>query len=79
MALCIARSPSVKFLRNYSPSSQSQARLVPKQRLLEGDYVYLLWTAETPDNSYEVASDTFVIRNGRIELQALTAKVTPKH
>ena len=50
-----------------------------KNRLVEGDYVYTVWTAETPDNSYELASDTFVIRNGKIELQAFTAKVRPKH
>jgi hypothetical protein len=41
-----------------------------KQLLIEGDYI--VWTAETPDNSYEHASDTFVIQNGNIRLQALT-------
>jgi len=55
------------------------ASMASMQRLVEGDYVFLLWTAETADNSYELASDTFVIRNGSIQMQALTAKTRPKH
>ena len=50
-----------------------------KQRLVEGEYAYIVWTSETADNSYELASDTFVIQNGSIRLQAFTAKVKPKH
>ena len=40
--------------------------------------MYLVWTAETPDNSYEFASDIFVIQNGRIRMQAFSAKVEHK-
>jgi ketosteroid isomerase-like protein len=50
-----------------------------KQRLIEGEYAYIVWTSETADNSYEVASDTFVIQNGSIGMQAFTAKIKPKH
>lgn len=50
-----------------------------KQLLVEGDYAFIAWTAETADNSFELASDTFVIQDGRIRLQALTAKIKPKH
>ncbi len=49
-----------------------------KQLLVEGDYAFIVWTAETADNSYELASDTFVIQDGKIRLQALTAKIKPK-
>ena len=31
-----------------------------KQRFVEGDYAYILWTAETADNVYELGTDTFV-------------------
>src|ERR1700754_4006283 len=31
----------------------------------EGDYAYLIWSAETADNVYEFATDTFVMRNGK--------------
>ena len=47
-------------------------------RCIEGDHAYILWTAETADNSYEFATDTFVIRHGKIIAQSFAAKITPK-
>src|ERR671923_394493 len=32
-----------------------------KQQSIEGDYAYILWTAETADNVYEMGTDTFVV------------------
>jgi ketosteroid isomerase-like protein len=49
-----------------------------KQQLLDGDYAYVVWTAETTANVYEIGTDTFVIREGKIAAQSFTAKVTPK-
>jgi ketosteroid isomerase-like protein len=49
-----------------------------KQQVVEGDYAYILWTAETADNIYELATDTFVVREGKIVAQSFTGKVTPK-
>lgn len=49
-----------------------------KQQFVEGDYAYILWTAETADNVYEVATDTFVVRDGKIVAQSFTGKITPK-
>ena len=49
-----------------------------KQQFVEGDYAYILWTAETADNVYEVGTDTFVVRNGKIVTQSFTGKITPK-
>ena len=48
------------------------------QRYVEGDYAYILWSAETADNSYEAATDTFVVQNGKIVAQSFAGKVTPK-
>ena len=50
-----------------------------KQQLVEGDYAYILWTAITADNVYEVATDTFVVREGKIVAQSFAAKITPKN
>jgi len=47
------------------------------EQLVEGDYAYLLWTGKTADNVYELATDTFVVRQGKIVAQSFTAKVTP--
>src|SRR5262245_58833677 len=45
----------------------------------EGDYAYLVWSAETADNFYELATDTFVVRDGKIVVQSFAAKTSPKH
>jgi ketosteroid isomerase-like protein len=50
-----------------------------KQQFVEDEYAYILWTAETADNVYEVGTDTFVVRDGKIAAQSFTGKTTPKH
>jgi ketosteroid isomerase-like protein len=47
-------------------------------RCVDTDHAYILWTAETADNSYEFATDTFVVRNGKIVAQSFAAKIKPK-
>ena len=49
-----------------------------KQQFVEGEYAYILWTAETADNVYEVGTDTFVVQGDKIVAQSFTGKVTPK-
>ena len=49
-----------------------------KQQFFEGDYAYILWTAETADNAYEIGTDTFVVRDGKIVAQSFAGKITPK-
>jgi ketosteroid isomerase-like protein len=67
------------FEKLFVEFSKAGASITSKLREVEGDYAFLVWTAETPDNSYELASDTFVIRNGVIQMQAFTAKMQSKH
>jgi ketosteroid isomerase-like protein len=49
-----------------------------KQQTVEGDHAYILWSAETADNVYELGTDTFVVRSGQIVAQSFTGKITPK-
>ena len=49
-----------------------------KLQSIEGDYAYILWTAETADNVYEVGTDTFVVRDDKIVAQSFTGKIVPK-
>lgn len=46
---------------------------------VDGEYGYILWSAETADNLYELVTDTFVMRGGRIAVQSFAAKITPRH
>ena len=49
-----------------------------RQQSVEGDYAYIVWTAETADNVYELGTDTFVVRDGKIVAQSFAGKITPK-
>lgn len=49
-----------------------------KQQFIKDDHAYILWNAETADNIYELGTDTFVVRNGKIVAQSFTGKLTPK-
>ena len=48
------------------------------ERVIDDEYAYIVWHAETPEHEYEFASDTFVIRDGEIVTQTLAADVSPK-
>jgi ketosteroid isomerase-like protein len=54
------------------------ARFSMKQQFVEGNHAYILWSAETAANVYELGTDTFVVRDGKIVAQSFTGKVTPK-
>ncbi len=43
---------------------------------VDGDYAYLLWKGRTADNDYELCTDTFVVRDGKIAVQSFAAKIT---
>ena len=47
-------------------------------RSIDGEHAYILWTAETADNVYELGTDTFLVRDGKIVAQSFTGKITPK-
>ncbi|MFC6785480.1 nuclear transport factor 2 family protein [Halobaculum halobium] len=49
------------------------------EQVVEDDIAYIVWHAETPDNTYEFATDTFHVRDETIETQTLAAVVTPKN
>ncbi len=49
-----------------------------KLQSVEGDCGYILWNAETSDNVYELGTDTFVVRQGKIVAQSFTSKTIAK-
>ena len=50
-----------------------------EEQFIEGDYAYILWTAETADNRYELGTDTFFMRNGKIAVQSFAGKTVPRN
>lgn len=49
-----------------------------RQQVVEDDLAYIRWVAETADNTYDLGTDTFVVRNGKIVQQTFACKTTPK-
>ena len=45
---------------------------------IDGDFAYALWSAETADNVYEMATDTHVVRDGKIVAQSFAGQIKPK-
>lgn len=48
------------------------------RQFVEGDHAYILWTAQTADNLYELGTDTFFVRDGKIAVQSFAGKTTPR-
>ncbi len=66
------------FVAMFAEFGKPGATFEMLRQTIEGDYAYIFWTAETADNVYEVASDTFVVRDGKIVAQSFAGKITPK-
>ncbi len=49
-----------------------------KKQIVEGETAFIVWSAETADNVYELATDTFVVRDGKVVTQTFAGKVVPK-
>lgn len=45
---------------------------------VDGAHGYILWEAETADNVYELGTDTFVVRDGRIAVQSFAGNIKPR-
>lgn len=45
---------------------------------VEGEHGFIVWSAETADNTYELATDTFVVRGGQITVQSFAGKIARK-
>lgn len=48
------------------------------QQTIEGAYAYIVWSAATADNVYEMGTDTFVVQDGKIVAQSFAGKITPR-
>jgi ketosteroid isomerase-like protein len=66
------------FIAMFAEFGKPGASFEMLRQSVDGDYAYILWTAETADNVYEVGTDTFVVRDGKIVAQSFAGKITPK-
>ena len=66
------------FKAMFSEFGKPGASFTMKVQTVERDYAYIVWSAETADNVYELATDTFFVQNGKILAQSFAGKITPK-
>ena len=50
-----------------------------KRLSVDGDHGYILWAAETADKVYELVTDTFIVRDGKIAVQSFAGSIKPRH
>lgn len=62
----------------FAEFSQDGATIDMEQEIVEDEFAYIVWQAETPENVYEFATDTFYIPDDEILFQTFAGKVSPK-
>jgi ketosteroid isomerase-like protein len=62
----------------FAEFSHSEASIDMREQVVEGEFAYITWRGETPDNVYEFATDTFHIPGEYITFQTFAGKITPK-
>lgn len=66
------------FINAFSAFPRSHSTLKLNQSKVEKDLAYILWQADTPDFNLNYATDTFLIRNGKIIRQTYAGVAVPK-
>lgn len=66
------------FEELFAEFSSPESSITIDEQVVEGDFGYIVWHAETPDNDYEFATDTFYIPDDGIVFQTFAGKITPK-
>lgn len=63
----------------FAEFSQEGATIEMEQETVEDEFAYIVWQAESPENVYEFATDTFHIPADKILFQTFAAKISPKN
>ncbi|MFB6157537.1 MAG: nuclear transport factor 2 family protein [Haloferacaceae archaeon] len=66
------------FTDLFDEFSQAGSTVAVDEMTVEGDFGYLLWHGETPDNVYEFCTDTFYVPDGTIAFQTFAGVIEPK-
>lgn len=66
------------FADLFDEFSHEETTLEVTDTIVEGDFAYILWHAETPDNVYDFCTDTFYIPAETIDFQTFAGNVEPK-
>jgi hypothetical protein len=57
---------------------QPGSQIEETTRAVEGEFAYIVWRGESEKFRFPFATDTFVVRNGKIVFQSFAGQVEPK-
>jgi ketosteroid isomerase-like protein len=66
------------FAGLFAEFSTEGASITMRERTVEGDFAYIIWEGDTPENDYEFATDTFHVPDDTITFQTFAGKIEPK-
>jgi len=66
------------FAGMFAEFAKPGAKFELKKQVFDGDIGFISWTGDTADNTYDFATDTFIIRDGKIVAQTFTPNAKPK-
>lgn len=66
------------FEELFADFAQPGSEMELHHQAIEDEVAHIVWDGETPDNAYEFATDTFVVRDGTIVVQTFAGKIEPK-
>ncbi|MEO6446821.1 MAG: nuclear transport factor 2 family protein [Gemmatimonadaceae bacterium] len=58
---------------------QPHTVFTPLKSHVEGEFSFATWSAVTPDLIYELGTDTFVVRDGKIVAQTFVSRTRPRY
>lgn len=67
------------FTALFAEFGKPGATFALKHMSVDGDHAYIHWTADTVDNVYEMGTDTFVVRDGKIIAQSFAGSIKRKN
>jgi ketosteroid isomerase-like protein len=65
------------FVRMFEEFAKPGLSFEMLRQEVDGDTAYIVWTAETADNHFELGTDTFIVRDGKIVTQTFVVKTSP--
>jgi ketosteroid isomerase-like protein len=47
-------------------------------KFYDGEFAFIVWSAQTANSVYEIGTDTFFVRDGKIAFQSFAGKIVPR-
>lgn len=66
------------FTEIFANFAETKPKFQPDKELFEGDVGYVVWSGESATKTYELGTNTFLVRDGKIVADTFAVKTIPK-